>query len=253
MGKSFPNGSRRGKHPLANQRRREADPRVQAAKEETRRHNEELEARMAAEAANPAIGPTLGAHLKAALAASSQVEPVEEPKPEPVEKKAPKVDPFKTPLGTCFMCGGNIFYNGNYYCHDCEWGLPAREDGSMTKQEFDLFKTAYHKFMEVSGRLDEYIEPTWIPRPAPRKKAAPKVKAAPRKVRTAPKPEPEFDVSTLPAEGEGNQPFAVTSARMMLKAGYHIKHVIENTGVGYNDLSDLPIDRDGYGINEGDV
>jgi len=46
MAKSFPNGSRRGKHALADQRRREADPRVQRAAEETRRHQEQLEARI---------------------------------------------------------------------------------------------------------------------------------------------------------------------------------------------------------------
>jgi hypothetical protein len=34
---------------------------------------------------------------------------------------------------------------------------------------------------------------------------------------------------------------------MMLKAGYRIDHVIEVTGIGYDELSSFPLDYDGYG------
>lgn len=54
----------------------------------------------------------------------------------------------------------------------------------------------------------------------------------------------------IPDTGEGFWQFAYTTARMMLKQGYNIRYVCEFTGVGKQDLSDIPVDRDGYGIVE---
>ncbi len=61
-----------------------------------------------------------------------------------------------------------------------------------------------------------------------------------------------IDTSLLPKDGESKWRFAYQTARIMLKEGYNIKRVIEYTGIGYDDLSDIPIDDEGYGLVEGD-
>lgn len=57
-----------------------------------------------------------------------------------------------------------------------------------------------------------------------------------------------FSVDSLPKTGEGNFPFAGLTARIMMKAGYHVKHVVEVTGVGWEDISHIEIDKEGFGI-----
>jgi hypothetical protein len=58
----------------------------------------------------------------------------------------------------------------------------------------------------------------------------------------------KFSISSLPKDSKDDiEQFAVTTARLMIKAGYHAEHVINLTGVGWDELSDLPLDSDGYG------
>jgi hypothetical protein len=57
-----------------------------------------------------------------------------------------------------------------------------------------------------------------------------------------------FSTKHLPQSGDGNFPFAPTMARKMLAQGYHIKYVLEFTGVGYEDVRDIEIDNEGWGI-----
>jgi hypothetical protein len=56
----------------------------------------------------------------------------------------------------------------------------------------------------------------------------------------------EIDTKELPRSGDGNWAFSYQTARIMLKEGYNIKKVIEYTGIGLDDLSDIPIDSEGY-------
>lgn len=60
----------------------------------------------------------------------------------------------------------------------------------------------------------------------------------------------KIDKKKLPKSGDGNFQFSTTTARLMLKQGYNIKYVLEFTGVGYEDVSDLDIDEEGYGLRE---
>jgi hypothetical protein len=81
-------------------------------------------------------------------------------------------------------------------------------------------------------------------------RVAAEVTAKPKPVKM--KPEPRFkggvfNPLSLPQDGEGNWQFAAMSARLMFKAGYHAEHVIQRTGVGWLEISDLPIDEEGYG------
>ena len=57
-----------------------------------------------------------------------------------------------------------------------------------------------------------------------------------------------LDRRTLQRESDPKFTFALTTARMMMKAGYHVQYVIEFTGIGYKELDDFPIDDDGYAI-----
>jgi hypothetical protein len=83
------------------------------------------------------------------------------------------------------------------------------------------------------------------PEVKPAKKATAKKAAAKR---TTVKKTGKFSISDLPVDSAPDlAPFAVTQARQMLKAGYNVRHVIERTKVGWEELSDLPIDEDGYG------
>jgi hypothetical protein len=68
-----------------------------------------------------------------------------------------------------------------------------------------------------------------------------------RPVRTM-KQKAKLDRKTLKKESDPKFQFAVTTARMMMKAGYNVKYVIEFTGVGYGELNDFPIDDEGYAI-----
>jgi hypothetical protein len=61
-----------------------------------------------------------------------------------------------------------------------------------------------------------------------------------------------IDTRELPQTGDGNWRFSYQTARIMLKEGYNIKRVIEYTGIGYDDLADIPIDSEGYVIREDD-
>jgi hypothetical protein len=56
-----------------------------------------------------------------------------------------------------------------------------------------------------------------------------------------------FRTRNLKQKGEGDFPFAIMTARFMFKAGYHAEHVIAVTGVGWEEISDLTYDPDGYG------
>lgn len=58
---------------------------------------------------------------------------------------------------------------------------------------------------------------------------------------------PKFSTRKLKQKGEGDFPFAIMTARFMFKAGYHAEHVIATTGVGWEEISDISHDPDGYG------
>jgi len=60
----------------------------------------------------------------------------------------------------------------------------------------------------------------------------------------------EIDTKELPQSGDGKWRFSYQTARIMLKEGYNIKRVIEYTGIGYEDLADIPIDSEGYVVEE---
>jgi len=60
-------------------------------------------------------------------------------------------------------------------------------------------------------------------------------------------PVKKLRVRDLPKGGEGNFQFAMMTARMMLRKGYHVKYVLEFTGLGYEDVRDIPLDAEGYG------
>lgn len=60
----------------------------------------------------------------------------------------------------------------------------------------------------------------------------------------------KFNPDKLPQEGEGTDRFAVTTARIMFKAGYRADHVIAKTGVGWKYLQSMPHDEDGYGTHD---
>ena len=64
------------------------------------------------------------------------------------------------------------------------------------------------------------------------------------------RPQPTEGPFGIPLDGEEKWEFAYTTARRMLKAGYHIKYVYELTGTGWIDLEDIQIDEDGYGVIE---
>jgi hypothetical protein len=59
----------------------------------------------------------------------------------------------------------------------------------------------------------------------------------------------QIDTKELPQSGDGKWRFSYQTARIMLNEGYNIKRVIEYTGIGYEDLADIPIDSEGYVIN----
>lgn len=62
----------------------------------------------------------------------------------------------------------------------------------------------------------------------------------------------KIDTTQLPVSGDGNWRFSYHTARIMLKDGYNIKRVIEYTGIGYDDLKDIPLDEEGYATSSGD-
>ena len=94
---------------------------------------------------------------------------------------------------------------------------------------------------EEDQELDRIIAAEPEPEPVPQPK--PVLTELPIKPRRQ-----KVNVLKLPQDGEGNFPFALMTARLMLKEGYNIKHVIELTGIGYLELNDLPIDEQGYGL-----
>lgn len=65
----------------------------------------------------------------------------------------------------------------------------------------------------------------------------------------------ELTISVLPEDdaGDGKWPMAYTTARMMLKQGYNIKHVTKFTGIKADELRDIPVDDEGYGIRKEDT
>lgn len=62
----------------------------------------------------------------------------------------------------------------------------------------------------------------------------------------------KIDTTELPVLGDGNWRFSYQTARIMLKDGYNIKHVIKYTGIGYEDLADIQLDEEGYATSSGD-
>lgn len=54
----------------------------------------------------------------------------------------------------------------------------------------------------------------------------------------------------LPQQGNEKWQYGYTTARQMLKSGYNVRYVIKFTGVGFEDLKDIEIDENGYGIIE---
>lgn len=60
----------------------------------------------------------------------------------------------------------------------------------------------------------------------------------------------KFSVRRLRKTGEPNFEYAGMTARMMVRAGYHVEHAMEFTGVGYEDLEDLVLDEDGFGMTK---
>jgi hypothetical protein len=58
-----------------------------------------------------------------------------------------------------------------------------------------------------------------------------------------------IDTRELPQSGDGNWRFSYQTARIMLKDGYNIAHVIKYTGIGYEDLNDIPLDEEGYYVD----
>lgn len=51
----------------------------------------------------------------------------------------------------------------------------------------------------------------------------------------------------VPDDATGKDGWRMGQARSMLRAGYHVTHVMRVTGWGLNALDDMPVDQDGYG------
>lgn len=204
--------------------KRANDARIQRAAEETRRAQEELE-RLAAQRAEEAVKtPVSGMHVPSP--------PDEDPAPSPAlpqNKVQPKM---------CKRCGKNPRISVNFaWCQECE------DDLKKQKEETAVEQAAKRDTCPVCGREN-----------TPLKKDGSGFKAhypwgggewCYGVDVSDPEPETPFNV---PLEGEEKWEFAYTTARRMLKAGYNIKYVIEFTGVGYNELADIELDEDGYGI-----
>lgn len=52
----------------------------------------------------------------------------------------------------------------------------------------------------------------------------------------------------VPADATGNGSYTLGQARSMLRAGYHIIHVMKRTGWGLDAFDDMQVDADGYGL-----
>jgi hypothetical protein len=48
--------------------------------------------------------------------------------------------------------------------------------------------------------------------------------------------------------GRGGEKYTMGEARQMLRKGYHLLHVMERTGWGFNAFDDMYVDQDGYGM-----
>lgn len=59
------------------------------------------------------------------------------------------------------------------------------------------------------------------------------------------RPMPEKGELFSPWEGDGYDASSLGKARGMVRQGYHVKHVMERTGVGFKWLSDLGVQPDG--------
>lgn len=58
-----------------------------------------------------------------------------------------------------------------------------------------------------------------------------------------------FDIDSVPAHQEGDRTkWVLGAARQMLIKGHSLAHVVQTTGWGKDWFSDIPVDKDGYGL-----
>lgn len=118
----------------------------------------------------------------------------------------------------------------------------ARRQAELELQTAQVIEDEY-----ANAALQEELRLTIVPAPKPAPKLV-KIESERVYVRQT----HVIDTTLLPREGEGKWRFSYQTAFIMLKDGYNIKHVVKYTGIGYENLEHVPLDSEGYMIQEGD-